>query len=115
MTPAHGLLAIFAALALSADRSSASKLSGGGSDTSPSFPRVTASVPGYRRAKQPEITPPMYEEAVRAVQPGAAQLGDVRYFDFNSDTGKFSFAVAMETHYNETKGYHKGASVFVPA
>jgi hypothetical protein len=61
-----------------------------------------ASPAGYRRAGQGEVTPAMSADAHRALK---LNLGDFIKGD--------GYAVFVESHFNTTKGWHKGASVFL--
>lgn len=63
-----------------------------------------ATVPGFRRAKSSEVTPEMSAEAHRVLY---LAMGRVVL----SRGGTFKMAV--ESHYNESKGWHKGVSIFV--
>lgn len=58
--------------------------------------------PGWRRAKQGEVSPQMKAAAIASL---SKPIGSWIEFE--------DFAIALETHYNEKKGEHKGASIFV--
>lgn len=62
--------------------------------------------PAWRRAKSGEVTPEMYQSAVKFLNSGGLLGETLTYPDF---------LLAAETHYNEDKGNHKGISVFVRA
>lgn len=68
--------------------------------TAPPPPPVTVSIPGYRRARQAEVTIEMENAALKALR--SMDLGEHRIFD--------DFALAAETHSNA----RKGISVFLP-
>lgn len=57
-----------------------------------------------RRAKQSEVTPEMMREAIAAL---AQPLGT----RIDCEGG---YTIILETHHNASKGYHKGATVFLP-
>lgn len=61
---------------------------------------------GYRRAKQSEVTSEMTKAAVAAVFEHKYPL---KHLDDHGD-----FIVVLETHYNDSKGYHRGATIFLP-
>ncbi len=92
-------LAGFALLAFSSKKQKAPKFPGGPLPTP-----VIVSIPGFRRALQNEVTTPMEEAAVAAVA-SPAPLGTVVIRE--------GFAVGLESHYDEARGWHRGASVFV--
>ncbi len=64
------------------------------------LPKLYATVPGYHRAQQAEVTPEMIEAAKLALK--ELQLGEIRY--------RPGYALACETHSNAPKGI----SVFLP-
>lgn len=71
------------------------------SPTSPAkAPGVTVSIPGYRRAKQSEVTIAMEDAAIKALR--ELKLGEYRICD--------GYALACETHSNAAKGI----SIFLP-
>lgn len=63
---------------------------------------IAQAKPGWRRAKQSEITSEMMAAAIAALSKPIGSWID-----------KGDFAIALETHFNDTKGEHKGASIFV--
>lgn len=63
-------------------------------------PPVTVSIPGYRRARQAEVTVEIEDAAIKALR--SLDLGEHRIFD--------GFALGAETHSNA----RKGISVFLP-
>lgn len=76
------------------------------SSTTPTPPpdAVILSPPaGYRRALDSEITASMRAAALAAL---ALPLGRFVYYD--------GFAIGVESHWDQARGWHKGASVFVP-
>lgn len=73
------------------------------------FPEVYTKAPsGYRRAKQSEVTANMSGMAKQSL---SFELGTLRgpYVNENG----VSYYIGVETHKNEAKGKHKGASVFI--
>lgn len=62
-----------------------------------------ATVPGYRRAKNSEVTPEMREAAKAALK---HPLRAIVHED--------GYIIVLETHINERLGKHKGASIFLP-
>lgn len=66
---------------------------------------IIVTVPGYRRALDSELTDDMVSAAVRALG-SSAPLGTVVVGE--------DFAIGIENHHNEARGWHRGASVFVP-
>ncbi len=67
-------------------------------------PVIAVAPPGFRRALGSEVTQPMSEAAVEALH-GSEPLGTILSHD--------RFAVALEHHYDEIRGWHRGASIFV--
>lgn len=59
----------------------------------------------WRRARQWEVTPEMTEAAARAVDSDRSMGDLVEYGDF---------AVLIESHYDNQRGAHRGASVMLP-
>lgn len=63
---------------------------------------------GYRRAGNADVTPLISSQAKASL---SHELGTL-LGPYTNEQGK-TYYIAMETHYNEKKGYHKGASVFI--
>lgn len=69
------------------------------------YPQVVVNPPGYRRAKNIEVTEEMRLEAADLLKYYA--LGEIAYTP--------EYAIGFETHDNDDgRGPHKGASIFVP-
>ena len=61
-----------------------------------------ASFPGYRRAKQSEVTSGMTANAIAALSSPIRSVHE-----------HAGYRVAVEHHFNDSKGWHKGATIFV--
>ena len=68
---------------------------------SPSSNSYFASFPGWRRAGAGEVTIAMRNDAVAALSHPLKSIID-----------RPDYRIVLETHYNDTKGEHKGATIF---
>lgn len=70
----------------------------------PSNNAYFAYFPGWRRAKAEEVTPEMRADAAASLKQPLRAVVD-----------RPGYRIALETHFNETKGEHKGATIFFRA
>lgn len=64
---------------------------------------------GYRRADSREVTASMRDTAIADLK---NPLGSI---EFHTDPLRGDYAIGIESHYDQARGWHKGASVFVPS
>lgn len=70
----------------------------------PSSNAYFAYFPGWRRAKAAEVTPEMRQDAASSLTHPLKSIID-----------RSDYRIVLETHYNDTKGEHKGATIFMKA
>jgi hypothetical protein len=70
----------------------------------PSSNAYFAYFPGWRRAKAAEVTPEMRQDAAASLTHPLKSIID-----------RNDYRIVLETHYNDTKGEHKGATIFMKA
>ena len=76
-------------------------------ETGPPDDLQVLSIPGFRRAARSEIPPEILGQASSFLSQPLMSV-----HNRTSNDGR-RFAYGVEEHYNETKGVHKGVSIFV--